>query len=167
MVDERSRGVNIALGQSALDECVSVGRKGNEQVAINERILAGAAVLDCTRVRLLRRRNAAPESPGDAEAVLLRDGSDSAAGDSVEDLLRFTPPTPRRYVYRCQHTCGLVAQATGAGTRTVIIGQAGFTGACNVLASLAWSEAAMFKPDGAGGQPLIARRPGNRWAAEP
>ena len=43
--------------------------------------------------------------------------------------------------------------AWAAGTNTALIGHAGFT--CAVLQSLAWGEAAIFKPDGAGGTQFV------------
>ena len=70
-------------------------------------------------------------------------------------------------VNRCQNSYELIRQVPAAGTNTVIIGHAGFPGNCEILGSLAWSEAAIFKPDGVGGQQLIARRMWNQWEAEP
>jgi hypothetical protein len=58
-----------------------------------------------------------------------------------------------------------IAEVPAAGTNTAIIGHTGFT--CGVLGSLAWGEAAIYKPDGAGGARLIARVESGAWLALP
>lgn len=64
---------------------------------------------------------------------------------------------------RCASSMALIAQVPAAGTNTAIIGHAGFTGGCPVLGELAWSEAAIFKPDGEGGSTLIDRLLWYEW----
>jgi hypothetical protein len=68
---------------------------------------------------------------------------------------------------RCTNSYALIAEVPAAGTNTALIGHAGFTGTCPVLGALAWSEAAIFKPDGIGGQTLVARLLWNEWSALP
>jgi phosphohistidine phosphatase SixA len=66
---------------------------------------------------------------------------------------------------RCTNSYALIAETPAAGTNTALIGHAGFS--CPVLEGLAWSEAAIFKPDGVGGSTLVARVLWNGWAALP
>ncbi|HYB99609.1 MAG TPA: hypothetical protein VEC57_10810 [Candidatus Limnocylindrales bacterium] len=66
---------------------------------------------------------------------------------------------------RCAHSYDLLAQTPAAGTNTALIGHAGFS--CPVLAALAWSEAAIFKPDGAGSSTFIARVLDDGWLGLP
>lgn len=92
------------------------------------------------------------------------------------ELMNFGPAIEQRpditlYVYdeenRCPNSMALIAQVPSPGTNTAIIGHAGFTGICPILGELAWSEAAIFKPDGQGGSTLIARVLWDDWRALP
>ena len=65
---------------------------------------------------------------------------------------------------RCDASYALIDEVPAAGTNTAIIGHAGFTGTCPILSSLAWSEAAIFKPDGNGGNVFVTRLLWNAWA---
>lgn len=62
---------------------------------------------------------------------------------------------------RCANTNTLLAEVPAAGTNTALIGHAGFS--CGVLGSLAWSEAAVFRPDGMGGAELMERVLWDAW----
>lgn len=64
---------------------------------------------------------------------------------------------------RCADSYALIAQAPAAGTNTAIIGHAGFSPPCEILSSLAWAEAAIFKPDGLGGSPFVTRLTAEEW----
>lgn len=68
---------------------------------------------------------------------------------------------------RCANSMALIAQVPSPGTNTAIIGHAGFTSICPILGELAWSEAAIFKPDGQGGSTFIARVLWDDWRALP
>lgn len=65
---------------------------------------------------------------------------------------------------RCTASYDLIHTVPTAGTNTAVIGHAGFTGACPVLSQLAWSEAAIFKPDGLGDATFVTRVPVTGWA---
>lgn len=88
------------------------------------------------------------------------------------ELMAFDPPIELRqevtyFVYdesrRCSNSYDLIGEAPAEGTNTAIIGHAGFSGVCAVLGELAWSEAAIFKPDGTGAALLVARVPVDAW----
>lgn len=64
-------------------------------------------------------------------------------------------------VERCAHAFDLLREAPTNGTNTALIGHAGNT--CEPLSSLAWSEAAIYKPDGAGDTTFVTRVPWNQW----
>jgi phosphohistidine phosphatase SixA len=64
---------------------------------------------------------------------------------------------------RCATNYDLIEEAPAAGTNTAIIGHAGFATSCATIGSLAWSECAIFKPDGQGGATLIGRLLWNQW----
>jgi len=66
---------------------------------------------------------------------------------------------------RCADTYALLAVEPAAGSNTALIGHAG--NACPVLATLAWAEAAIFKPDGIGGATLVTRVLAPDWAMMP
>ncbi len=66
---------------------------------------------------------------------------------------------------RCANTMKLVALEPAAGKNVGIVGHAGFT--CATLDTLAWGEAAVYKPDGNGGSIYITRVASNEWAALP
>lgn len=68
---------------------------------------------------------------------------------------------------RCANSMALIAEVPSAGTNTAIIGHAGFGNTCPILSELAWSEAAIFKPDGQGGSTLIARVLWDDWRSLP
>jgi hypothetical protein len=65
---------------------------------------------------------------------------------------------------RCAASYALIEELPAAGTNTAIVGHAGFSPTCPVLGALAWGEAAIFKPDGAGGETLVARVLADDWA---
>jgi len=73
------------------------------------------------------------------------------------------------YVYdeanRCQSSMAMLAELPAAGTNTAHISHAGFQ--CPTLDLLAWGEAAIFKPNGAGGTTFIARVLPNEWLTLP
>lgn len=85
-------------------------------------------------------------------------------GPPIEEL-----PAITFFVYdeanRCANSYDLLAEVPAAGSNTAIIGHAGFPSTCPVLSSLAWGEAAIFKPDGQGNTPLVARVSDDGWAA--
>ncbi|HYC55031.1 MAG TPA: hypothetical protein VEL28_08845 [Candidatus Binatia bacterium] len=68
---------------------------------------------------------------------------------------------------RCTNSYDFLEQVPAAGTNTALIGHAGFPSPCAVLGSLAWAEAAIFKPDGMGGTTFVARVLGNEWVGLP
>ena len=90
------------------------------------------------------------------------------------ELMSFGPaiePSPdiTYYVYdeanRCAKSMDLLAEAPAAGGNTALVSHAGFT--CPTLDALAWGEAAIYKPDGAGGTSLVARVLWDQWATLP
>jgi hypothetical protein len=93
---------------------------------------------------------------------------------TTAELMDFGPAIEERqdityYVYdeagRCGASYALLAETPAPGTNTAVIGHAGFV--CDVLGSLAWGEAAVFRPDGQGGVDFVARVPWNQWLALP
>jgi phosphohistidine phosphatase SixA len=62
---------------------------------------------------------------------------------------------------RCAHALARVAEPPAPDTDTAVIGHAGFT--CPILDSLAMGEAAVYRPDGAGGADYITRVPSDAW----
>lgn len=68
---------------------------------------------------------------------------------------------------RCAHSYERIQQIPAAGTNTALIGHAGFSGLCETIGSLEWSEAAIFKPSPAGGATLVARLMWEDWAQLP
>ena len=92
------------------------------------------------------------------------------------ELMDFGPPLEllpdlTYFVYeeatRCQQVYDRIAVVPPAGSNTALIGHAGFTGDCPVLSSLQWSEAAIFKPDGAGASVFVTRVLWDQWSALP
>ncbi len=92
---------------------------------------------------------------------------------TTAELMNFGPTIELRqdityFVYdeagRCDASYALIDEVPAAGTNTALIGHAGFTPPCPVLSSLAWGEAAIFKPDGQGGELLVARVLADDWA---
>jgi hypothetical protein len=67
-------------------------------------------------------------------------------------------------VNRCDHSYAFVNQAPVVGTNTALVGHAGFIVDCPILKDLQWSEAAIFKPDGQGGNTFITRVTWDQWA---
>ena len=66
---------------------------------------------------------------------------------------------------RCTNTMALLAVEPPADANTGMISHAG--NVCLTLDSLAWSEAAIYKPNGMGGSTFIARVKWNEWDALP
>jgi hypothetical protein len=66
---------------------------------------------------------------------------------------------------RCTNTMQLLNAAPSTGTNTALISHAGFT--CPILDSLAWGEAAIYRPSPGGAPSFIARVPWNNWATLP
>jgi hypothetical protein len=66
---------------------------------------------------------------------------------------------------RCSDSYAFLSEVPAPGTNTALIGHAGFS--CPVLESLAWGEAAVFKPDGAGSTQLITRVAWDGWQTLP
>lgn len=66
---------------------------------------------------------------------------------------------------RCTNSMALLAVEPPAGANTGLIGHAGFV--CPTLDNLAWAEAAIYKPNGAGGSTYITRVKWNEWDALP
>lgn len=64
---------------------------------------------------------------------------------------------------RCTHCYDRIYEVPAPGTNTAIIGHAGFSPSCATLGALAWSECALFKPDGAGGATFITRLTWDAW----
>lgn len=62
---------------------------------------------------------------------------------------------------RCAHALAHMAELPAAGTDTAVIGHAGFT--CPLLDLLAMGEAAVYRPDGAGGAEYITRVTSDAW----
>lgn len=73
------------------------------------------------------------------------------------------------YVYdeanRCNNSMAIAATEPLGDGNTGVIGHAGFV--CTTLDSLAWAEAAIYKPNGMGGSTYITRVKWNEWAALP
>ena len=66
---------------------------------------------------------------------------------------------------RCTNTYNLLNETPAAGTNTAMVSHAGFN--CPLIDSLAWGEAAIFKPN-PGGQPTFMTRVAyNQWGALP
>lgn len=65
---------------------------------------------------------------------------------------------------RCDASDALVSEAPAVGTNTGIVGHGFVTGDCQDLDSLAFGEAAIFKPDGSGGRILIEHIRDSGWA---
>jgi hypothetical protein len=68
---------------------------------------------------------------------------------------------------RCDASFAVIGEVPAAGTNTAVIGHAGFGGVCPTLGGLAWSEAAVFKPDGVGGALLLGTVVWDEWATLP
>jgi phosphohistidine phosphatase SixA len=87
-----------------------------------------------------------------------------ALGPTIEQIPEIT-----YFVYdeanRCTDTMALLAEEPAAGSNVALVSHAGF--ACPDLDRLAWGEAAIYKPDGAGETTLIARVPWNEWTSLP
>jgi phosphohistidine phosphatase SixA len=66
---------------------------------------------------------------------------------------------------RCAQTFAMLAETPAPGTNTALIGHAGNT--CSPLSSLAWAEAAVYKPDGLGGSTFIERVLAGAWLSLP
>jgi phosphohistidine phosphatase SixA len=73
------------------------------------------------------------------------------------------------YVYdeanRCTNTMALLAVEPPAGANTGMVSHAGFV--CQTLDSLAWAQAAIYKPNGLGGSTLITTVFWNGWDSLP
>ncbi len=73
------------------------------------------------------------------------------------------------YVYdeanRCNNSMALLAVEPPTGANTGMVSHAGFV--CATLDTLAWAEAAIYKPDGKGGSTYITRVKWNEWNALP
>jgi phosphohistidine phosphatase SixA len=85
-------------------------------------------------------------------------------GPTIEERLEIT-----YFVYdeanRCTNTQTLLTLPPSPGQNVALIGHAGFV--CPVLESLAWGEAAIYKPDGSGGSELITRVLWDGWMSLP
>ncbi|HYD47778.1 MAG TPA: hypothetical protein VEB21_05495, partial [Terriglobales bacterium] len=68
-------------------------------------------------------------------------------------------------VDRCESSYELIERVPATGTNTAIIGHAGFSPSCLTLGTLAWGQAAIFKPDGNGNAQLIALVQAHEWAS--
>ncbi|MFN2427854.1 MAG: hypothetical protein ABR587_15565, partial [Candidatus Binatia bacterium] len=66
---------------------------------------------------------------------------------------------------RCSNTFVMLGEEPAPGTNTALIGHSG--NACVPLSSLAWSEAAIYKPDGMGGATFIDRVTHDAWLTLP
>jgi phosphohistidine phosphatase SixA len=95
---------------------------------------------------------------------------------TTAELMDFAPPIELRrevtyFVYgeagRCAASFALIGEVPAPGSNTAIIGHAGFPPGCELLNSLAWSEAAVFKPDGTGAALLVARVRAAEWESLP
>ena len=94
---------------------------------------------------------------------------------TTAQLMDFGPaveqsPSLTYFVYddilnRCDASMGLIAEVPAPGMNTALIGHAGFT--CPILDLLAWSEGAIFRPDGQGGAEHIANVPVGGWLGLP
>lgn len=73
------------------------------------------------------------------------------------------------YVYdegqRCANTLSLLNQQPMPGTNTALVSHAGFT--CAIIDSLAWGEAAIYRPTTTGAPRYFGRVPWNGWTALP
>ncbi|MEO8604073.1 MAG: hypothetical protein ABI629_15965, partial [bacterium] len=112
----------------------------------------------------------------DARAFLIGRIISSEFCRNVEtaDLMDFGPPVEQSmaltyFVYdepnRCANTFALLAQRPSAGTNTALIGHAGNT--CPPLSNLAFAQAAIYKPDGGGGETFIATVNFEGWSGLP
>jgi hypothetical protein len=85
-------------------------------------------------------------------------------GPSIEQVKELT-----YFVYdeanRCTNTYNLLNEPPAAGANTAMISHAGFS--CPIIDSLAWGEAAVFKPNPGGSATFITRVAWNQWAALP
>ncbi len=68
---------------------------------------------------------------------------------------------------RCANSTALLAEEPPTGANTGLVSHAGFTGNCPTLGALVWGEAAIYKPNGAGGSTLIQRVLWSEWATLP
>ena len=66
---------------------------------------------------------------------------------------------------RCSDTFAMLGGAPAPGTNTALIGHAG--NSCAPLSSLAWAEAAIYKPDGMGGATYVDRVTAGAWLSLP
>ena len=66
---------------------------------------------------------------------------------------------------RCTNTLGLLNTVPATGTNTALVSHAGFT--CAVIDSLAWGEAAIYRPNPGGNPTFIGRVPWNGWMTLP
>ena len=65
---------------------------------------------------------------------------------------------------RCNASYAIIDdEPPAAGTNTAIIGHAGFTVTCPVLNTLAWGEAAIFKPSAGGDAEFVTRVLSDGW----
>jgi phosphohistidine phosphatase SixA len=87
-----------------------------------------------------------------------------AFGPAIEESQELT-----YWVYdeasRCNDTFAMLGDTPTAGTNTALIGHAG--NVCEPMSSLAWGEAAVYKPDGIGGTTFIARVLKDAWLGLP
>jgi hypothetical protein len=86
-------------------------------------------------------------------------------GPAIEQVKELT-----YFVYdeanRCNNTMGLLNTPPARGTNTAMVSHAGFS--CPTIDSLAWGEAAIYKPvPGTSGPLFIARVPYNKWSTLP
>jgi phosphohistidine phosphatase SixA len=96
---------------------------------------------------------------------------------STAELMDFGPVIEQRpeitfFVYdeanRCANAYALIAEMPAAGTNTALIGHTAYPPpGCPILEELAWSEAAVFKPDGAGGSVFVVRIRVGDWPQVP
>ncbi|MBS1152838.1 MAG: Phosphoglycerate mutase, partial [Myxococcaceae bacterium] len=66
---------------------------------------------------------------------------------------------------RCTQTMALLNTPPPPGTNTALVSHAGFT--CAIIDSLAWGEAAIYRPIGTGAPKYLGRVPWNGWTALP
>ncbi len=66
---------------------------------------------------------------------------------------------------RCRNTHAMLAEAPAPGTNTALIGHSNEL--CPSLPTLAWGEAAIYKPDGNGGATYIDRVTADAWLSLP
>jgi hypothetical protein len=96
---------------------------------------------------------------------------------TTAELMSFGPtielePAITYFVYdedkRCTNSFALLRQMPAAGSNTAVIGHAGFSSTCDVLGTLQWGDAAIYRPDGDGDAELVTPRVAwNEWAALP